>query len=306
TSPYWTTPVIFSSAPSVRSRPAPPSSVAVSASAAETILDGSLASGASSRRAWPPTRSTSRSTPSGAILRTRSATPSPEGTKVAPSPARAEDQQRLAGCELDLMGEVVGGGAGDRDRRSVGEGDLLRLGHRLGGLEDRVLSEGAQAAGRGPEHLVPDGDVLDPLPHGGHDPGRFQAHRGRHGPARAEDAFPALPVGGVHAGGANLDGDLAGPRRGGLALRELLALRPAIDGEDEDCRHEGLLLEGWEQCGAQGRSAAARPDHGGSAGLIGAEVRRSGLRRLPAVSGHRPSRQDGCLPAHGVASTAWR
>src|SRR5699024_2925181 len=83
---------------------------------------------------------------------------------VAHSPARAEDQQRLAGFELDLMGEVVGGGAGDRDRRSVGEGDLLRLGHRLGGLEDRVLSEGAQAAGRGPEHLVPDGDVLDPSP----------------------------------------------------------------------------------------------------------------------------------------------
>src|SRR5699024_6522428 len=221
------------------------------------------------------------------------------------TPARAEDQQRLPGLELDLVGEVVGGGAGHRDRRGVGEGDLLRLGHRLRGLEDRVLGEGAEAAGRGPEHLVPDGDVLDPLADAGHHSGRLEAHRDGQGPARAEGPFPALPVGGVHTGGADLDGDLAGSRPGGLALGELLALGAAVGGDDEDCRHEGLLLEGWEQCGARGCSAPVRPARGGPTGLIGADGQTvwfaptaCGVRsstgptgRLPACSRRRRSRR---------------
>src|SRR5699024_9557202 len=214
---------------------------------------------------------------------------------AAHSPARAEDQQRLPGLELDLAGEVIGGGAGDRDRRGVGEGDLRRLGHRPGRRQDRVLGKGAEAAGRRPEHLVPDGDALDALPHGGDHPGRLQAHRDGQGPASAAGALPALPVGGVHAGGVDLDRDLTGPGCGWLALGEHLALRAAVGGEDEDCGHEGLLLERCEQCGAPGRSAAARPARAGPTGLIRAG---QALWRAPTACGVRSSTEPtGRLPA---------
>src|SRR5690606_29863808 len=78
------TPAIFLNDSSLLTRPLPPRSSAVVSSAAEMIRSGDLASGAMSRSAWPPTRSTMRSTPSGAMSRTAAAAPSPEATNVAP------------------------------------------------------------------------------------------------------------------------------------------------------------------------------------------------------------------------------
>src|SRR5699024_11606602 len=77
--------VIAASVCGAASRPAPPSTTAVSASAAETLPDGSATRGASSRSAAPPTRSASSATPSGATSRTRPRTPGPDGTKAAPA-----------------------------------------------------------------------------------------------------------------------------------------------------------------------------------------------------------------------------
>lgn len=55
--------------------------------------------------------------------------------------AGTKDQQRLVGFDLDLVDQVLGSGAGDREGGCVGEGDLLGLHHRLLGVQDGVLLE---------------------------------------------------------------------------------------------------------------------------------------------------------------------
>src|SRR5699024_1375862 len=151
--------------------------------------------------------------------------------------ARAEHQHGGPGRELALVDEVVGGGPGDRQGRGVGEGNLVRLEHGPGGVQHRVLRERTEPAGRCAEHRVPDGEALGPLADGGDDPRGLEPHRQRQTATGPERALPPLPVGGVHAGGADLDPDLPGARGRDLALGELLALGAAVGGDDEDCGH---------------------------------------------------------------------
>src|SRR5699024_9676335 len=81
-----------------------------------------------------------------------------------------------------------------------------------GGVQHRVLRERTEPAGRCAEHRVPDGEALGPLADGGDDPRGLEPHRQRQTATGPERALPPLPVGGAHAGGADLDPDLPAAR----------------------------------------------------------------------------------------------
>src|SRR5699024_11022430 len=97
-------------------------------------------------------------------------------------------------------------------------------------------------------------------------------------------ALAALPVGGVHAGGAHLDGDLPGSGRRRLPLDQPLALRAAVGGDDEDHGHGGLLREGTT-AGTPGGGHQAAPT------VCGARAREGTLARRSPRAGRRRSRR---------------
>src|SRR5690625_434880 len=117
--------------------------------------------------------------------------------------ADADDQHRLARVELDLVGDVVGGGPCHGDGGGVGEGDLLGLGHGGLGCDERVLCEATIVTCNGTEHLVADAETFDALSQGGHHTGDLEPHGDWWGLRAAEVAGADLPVGWVHPGGTD-------------------------------------------------------------------------------------------------------
>ena len=70
-------------------------------------------------------------------------------------------------------GDVVGRGAGHRNRGRVRERDLLWLGDGLVGLQKRVFGEGAVAGDHFAEDLVIHGEALHSRAYRGNDSGRL-------------------------------------------------------------------------------------------------------------------------------------
>src|SRR5699024_1722103 len=116
----------------------------------------------------------------------------------------------------DLVGAVVGGGPGDGDGGRVGEGDLVRLCHGIGGAHEGVLGEGAVARNHRAEDLVAHGEPVDALTEGGDDTGDLLTHGGRQRLVPTVAAGADLVVDGVDTGGADPHSELtdSGLRRG--------------------------------------------------------------------------------------------
>ena len=119
----------------------------------------------------------------------------------------AVDQDGLPGPRVDRVDGRGRGGAGERNRGGGDEVEAGGLGHDGGGGQQRVLGERAGLDRRGeqhvPEHLVADGDMVDPGADGLDDAG---------GVAAEDDRVLVRHHPGQHAGG---DGVVDGVETGG-------------------------------------------------------------------------------------------
>ncbi len=159
--------------------------------------------------------------------------------------ARTGDQQRRPGRQGQLQHAVVGGGGGDRQRRSVGPGHLLRLVGR-----DRRRKQGVLriAAGhRVAEHRVSDGEALDVLAERLHHARCLAAEHGgklREGRARRPVPLAALPVDRVHSGRPHRDQQLAAAGHRPAHLGEPLDGGAAVTGVRVGLGHDAPSSSG--------------------------------------------------------------